>query len=169
MKAGNGGFKTTGWIVQQKVYRRWPARAQVRVKWWSKRPPRLGQPRRHGKPHAVQDRTGEGWPARSSPGISRTPRKRGAPLRRGERNDRTVPRERDGQNPAYRGAALSFPPGLAQPAPNRPGAFQVGPGRPARVPMAGARTPRFPNPPFPQPAHRRIGGHFSVRVAAGYR
>lgn len=106
MKVGDGNREGPGRKVQQETYRRWPARAQVRVKWWGKSPPRRGQPERHCKPRVVQDRTGEGLPARQSPGISRTPRKRGAPLRRGERNDRTVPRERDGQNPAYRGAAI---------------------------------------------------------------
>lgn len=108
MKVGDGNREGPGRKVQQKAYRRWPARAQVRVKWWGKSPPRRGQPERHCKPRVVQDRTGEGLPARPSPGISRTPRKRGAPLRRSERNDRTVPRERDGQNPAYRGAAIFF-------------------------------------------------------------
>jgi hypothetical protein len=45
-------------------YRRWSARAQVRVKWWSKSPPRIRVTGRHGKPRVVQDRTGEGWLAR---------------------------------------------------------------------------------------------------------
>ncbi len=108
MKVRDGNREGPGRKVQQKAYRRWPARAQVRVKWWGKSPPRRGQPERHCKPRVVQDRTGEGLPARQSPGISRTPRKRGASLRRSERNDRTVPRERDGQNPAYRGAAIFF-------------------------------------------------------------
>ena len=45
-------------------YRRWPARAQARVKWWSKSPPRIRVTGRHGKPRVVQDRTGEGRPAR---------------------------------------------------------------------------------------------------------
>lgn len=53
--------------------------AQVRVKWWGKSPPRQGQPRRHGKPRAVQDRTGEGRPVRQSPGISRIPLRRNSP------------------------------------------------------------------------------------------
>ena len=69
-------------------YRRWSARAQARVKWWSKSPPRIRVTGRHGKPHVVQDRTGKGLPARSFPGISRTLRKQGAPPRRGERNGR---------------------------------------------------------------------------------
>ena len=69
-------------------YRRWAARSQVRVKWWSKSPPRIRVTGRHGKPRVVQDRTGKGLPARSFPGISRTLRKQGAPLRRGERNGR---------------------------------------------------------------------------------
>jgi|GEM_PF-524772 len=72
-------------------YRRWPARAQARVKWWSKSPPRIRVTGRHGKPRVVQDRTGKGLPARSFPGISRTLRKQGAPLRRGERNGRPAP------------------------------------------------------------------------------
>ena len=78
------------------------------MKWWGKSPPRRGQPKRHGKPRVVQDRTGEGLPVRLSPGNSRTPRKRGAPPRRGERNDRPVPLRQDGQNPAYRGAVPFF-------------------------------------------------------------
>ena len=76
-------------------YRRWPARAQARVKWWSKSPPRIRVTGRHGKPRVVQDRTGEGLPVRSSPGISRTLRKQGAPLRRGERNGRPASQEGD--------------------------------------------------------------------------
>jgi hypothetical protein len=44
-------------------YRRWPARAQARVKWWSKSPPRIRVTGRHGKPRVVQDRTGDGRPA----------------------------------------------------------------------------------------------------------
>ena len=108
MKVRDGNREGPGRKVQQETYRRWPARVQVRVKWWGKSPPRRGQPERHCKPRVVQDRTGEGLPARQSPGISRTPRKRGASLRRSERNDRTVPRKRDGQNPAYRGAAIFF-------------------------------------------------------------
>ena len=71
-------------------YRRWPdaSQAQARVKWWSKSPPRIRVTGRHGKPRVVQDRTGKGLPVRSFPGISRTLRKQGAPLRRGERNGR---------------------------------------------------------------------------------
>jgi hypothetical protein len=45
-------------------YRRWTARSQARVKWWSKSPPRIRVTGRHGKPRVVQDRTGEGRPAR---------------------------------------------------------------------------------------------------------
>ena len=47
-------------------YRRWPdaSQAQARVKWWSKSPPRIRVTGRHGKPRVVQDRTGEGLPAR---------------------------------------------------------------------------------------------------------
>ncbi len=69
-------------------YRRWSARTQARVKWWSKSPPRIRATGRHGKPRVVQDRTGKGLPARSFPGISRTLRKQGAPPRRSERNGR---------------------------------------------------------------------------------
>ena len=58
------------------------------MKWWSKSPPRIRVTGRHGKPRVVQDRTGEGLPARYSPGISRTLRKQGASLRRSERNGR---------------------------------------------------------------------------------
>ena len=76
-------------------YRRWSARTQARVKWWSKSPPRIRVTGRHGKPRVVQDRTGKGLPVRSFPGISRTLRKQGAPLRRGERNGRPASQEVD--------------------------------------------------------------------------
>jgi hypothetical protein len=45
-------------------YRRWASRSQARVKWWSKSPPRIQVTGRQGKPRVVQDRTGEGRPAR---------------------------------------------------------------------------------------------------------
>jgi hypothetical protein len=91
MKVRDGKRENPGQISAAERYRRWVARPQVRVKWWSKSPPRIRVTGRHGKPRVVQDRTGKGLPVRSFPGISRTLRKQGAPLRRGERNGRPAP------------------------------------------------------------------------------
>jgi len=70
-------------------YRRWPARAQARVKWWSKSPPRIRVTGRHGKPRVVQDRTGEGRPARYKPRVIVALRASGA-LRSGGVREMTV-------------------------------------------------------------------------------
>ena len=40
-KEGDGSVKAAGRKVQQRAYRRWPARDQVRVKGWGKSPPRV--------------------------------------------------------------------------------------------------------------------------------
>ena len=92
---GNAPHESEGRVTREtrtdsaaERYRRWSARTQARVKWWSKSPPRIRVTGRHGKPRVVQDRTGKGLPARLFPGISRILRKQGAPLRRGERNGR---------------------------------------------------------------------------------
>ena len=85
MKVGDGNREGPGRKVQQETYRRWPARAQVRMKWWGKSPPRRGQPERHGKPHAVQDRTGEGLPVRHKPRVIVALRASGAPRSGGVR------------------------------------------------------------------------------------
>lgn len=91
MKVRDGKRENPGQISAAERYRRWVARPQARVKWWSKSPPRIRVTGRHGKPRVVQDRTGKGLPVRSFPGISRILRKQGAPLRRGERNGRPAP------------------------------------------------------------------------------
>lgn len=77
MKVGDGRREKPGQTVQQKDTAD-GRKAQVRVKWWGKSPPRIRATGRHGKPRVVQDITGKGLPARQLPGISRTPRKRGA-------------------------------------------------------------------------------------------
>lgn len=64
---GRVGESRFGRKVQQKKYR-FPPRRGVRVKRWGKSPPLQRQLRRHGKPRVVQDRTGEGLPARRIPG-----------------------------------------------------------------------------------------------------
>ena len=97
MKMGDGNREEPGRKVPQKIHRRWPARAQVRVKWWGKSPPRLGQPTRHGKPHAVQDRTGEGRPARSHPRVIVALRASGA-LRSGGVREMTVQSRASGRD-----------------------------------------------------------------------
>jgi hypothetical protein len=69
MKVGDGNREEPGRKVQQKKYRRWSVRTQVRLKWWGKSPPRPGRPGRQCKPRAVQDRTGEGLPVRYKPRV----------------------------------------------------------------------------------------------------
>ena len=69
MKMGDGDREGTGRKVPQKSYRQRPARVRARVKWWGKSPPRRRRQRRHGKPRAVQDRTGAGLPARHKPRV----------------------------------------------------------------------------------------------------
>ncbi len=68
---GNVPHESEGWEPRgtrtdsaAERYRRWAARSQARVKWWSKSPPRIRVTGRHGKPRVVQDRTGEGRPVR---------------------------------------------------------------------------------------------------------
>ena len=78
MKVGDGDREGTGRKVPQKSYRQRPARVRARVKWWGKSPPRRRQQRRHGKPRAVQDRTGAGLPARHKPRVIVAPRASGA-------------------------------------------------------------------------------------------
>ena len=65
-----------------------PGRSQFRASGVEESPDTTGQDSRRKSGHVVQDRTGEGLPARYSPGISRTLRKQGASLRRSERNGR---------------------------------------------------------------------------------
>ena len=81
---------------------------RVRLKWWSKSPPRRWQQRRHGKPRVMQDKQGEGrLPATRPPGISRTLPCRARPHGR-EKNGHTA--RKGGQNPAYRTReAISIP------------------------------------------------------------
>ena len=93
MKMGDGDREGTGRKVPQKSYRQRPARVRARVKWWGKSPPRRRQQRRHGKPRAVQDRTGAGLPARHKPRVIVAPRASGALRSGGVREMAVQPRE----------------------------------------------------------------------------
>jgi hypothetical protein len=108
MKMGDGDREGSGRKVPQKSYRQRPARVRARVKWWGKSPPRQGQPRRHGKPRAVQDRTGEGLPARYKPRVIVAPRASGAPRSGGVREMTVQPRNGWTES-GLQGSGIFFP------------------------------------------------------------